>query len=355
MGPRLRGASDLLPRRDTGRGRAGTLPGEFAFTNDDYRTLHPIRPRLHANAIRVDALPPARVLPRRCARNAAHPDRPLWLFQEVGPSCPRRAISGTRVHARLRARDPPCGGTPSMETPPRSAPGHASGATTRTSRHGSPAGSSAGWSRTRVRITERSRPDSTEFRGSNFSLAGGTPMWRPGSPARARRPPPRIGALRRRVTRCRSYLADARRHAPTHRRSAAATKGARRGRVFGRSARASGDAPRRIPRVGFLGYRQLPRLSLLPGLPDLDPGYAAFRTATARARTALPPRLEGHTTRLPLLIGEFGVRRGRGVAHPPGLGDPPRRRHRAGAGTSDLRLLETLAASGCAAGFLRPL
>ncbi len=342
-----------------GAGAPGHFPGEFAFTKDDYRRYIRFARGLHANAIRVYALHPPAFYQALREENLAHPDRPLWLFQEVWTELPASTASGgfwdaafTRDFEReIRlAVDALHGNAAAL---PR--PGHASG---RYDADVSPwlAGWLLGreWEPNAVRTTERGRPDSTEFRGRYFSVTGGTPMecWL----ARACETAASHEQSRYGLARAVSFVTwptlDVMRHP---------TESERGGHEAEHDEDAYSVDPRRIRPIraasresGFLGY--FANYHVYPYYPDflnLDPGYAAFRDAHGPCSYGGYLRdLKAHTRGLPLLIGEFGVPSSRGVAHlqPQGInhGGATEREQ----GLEDVRLLEDVAASGCAGGLL---
>jgi hypothetical protein len=89
-----------------GAASPGHYPGEFAITKEDYLRWLRFAHSIHANAIRVYALHPPRFYEALREENLAHPDDPIWLFQEVWTELPEGNDSGTRPHERIRERDP---------------------------------------------------------------------------------------------------------------------------------------------------------------------------------------------------------------------------------------------------------
>src|SRR6185503_6054676 len=73
-----------------GAGAPGHFPGEFAFGKADYRRYLRFARELKANAIRVYALHPPAFYEALKEENDAHPDKPIWLFQEVWTELPEK-------------------------------------------------------------------------------------------------------------------------------------------------------------------------------------------------------------------------------------------------------------------------
>jgi hypothetical protein len=359
LSPRGAGAPGRVATRpiffrgvNLGAGAPGHFPGEFAFRTEDYRRWIRFARELRANAIRVYALHPPDFYRALRAENEAHPESPLWLFQEVWIELPetnnfwtpsyrrtfereiRMTVDAVHGNALVKAR-----------------PGHASG---RYDADVSPwlAGWLLGreWEPYAVRDTERWNPDSTRHHGEIFTVENGTAMeaWLARVCDVAARYEKRNYGLARAVSFVNWPTLDPMRH-PTE---------TERG---GAEAEHDEDAysvdPVRIrprleatPANGFLGY--FANYHAYPYYPDflnLDPGYAAFRDKHGACNYAgYLADLKAHTRGIPLLIGEFGVPTSRGVAHlhPQGI-------HHGGAsedekGRRDVRLIEDIAGSGAA-------
>ena len=334
----------------------GHFPGEFAISKDDYLRWLRFARSLHANSIRVYALHPPAFYQALREDNQAHPDRPLWLFQEVWTELPEQkdfwdAAYTRQFEADIRAAVDAVHG--SAVIPSR--PGHASG-TYAADVSMYLAGWMLGreWEPYAVRETQEARPDSTKYRGTFLSLDRGTAMeaWlarvcdRTATYERARY------GLARMVSFVNWPTLDPMRH-PTE---------TERG---GREAEHDEDAysvdPSRIrtvspgdPAAGFLGY--FANYHVYPYYPDfmnLDPGYRAFEDRHGHCSYAgYLSDLRAHTPGIPLLIGEFGVPSSRRVVHvqPQGI-------HHGGAseteqGAQNVRLLEDIAASGASGALL---
>jgi hypothetical protein len=339
-----------------GAGAPGHFPGEFAFTKDDYRRYIRFARDLHANAIRLYAVHPPAFYQALREENAAHPDRPVWLFQEVWTELPEKddfwdpAFTAGFDDAVRSAVDAVHG---NALVAPR--PGHASG---RYDADVSPwlAGWLLGreWEPYAVRATERAHPDKTEYKGAYFAVERGTAMetWL----ARACETAASYETSRYRVAHAVSFVnwptLDVMRH-PTE---------TERG---GREAEHDEDAysvdPTRIRPVknaaidpSFRGY--FANYHVYPYYPDFmntDPGYAAVRDRHGACSYAGYLRdLKAHTRGLPLLIGEYGVPTSRGIAHqqPQGIdhGGASEREQ----GQRDVRLLEDIADAGCSGSLL---
>lgn len=334
----------------------GRFPGEFAIRGDDYRRWLRFLRDLHANAVRVYALHPPEFYRALREENEAHPDRPIWLFQEVWTELPEGNDFWDPVYTRAfedeirRAVDAVHGNAVVPERP-----GHASGTY---DADVSPwlAGWILGreWEPYAVRETERRRPDSTRYRGAFFEVVPGTPMetWL----ARVCETAASYEAGRYGLARAVSFVnwptLDPMRH-PTE---------TERGGV---EAEHDEDAysvdPVRIRarkpaglESGFLGY--FANYHVYPYYPDfmnLDPGYGRHRDRHGVCRYAgYLADLKAHTRGIPLLIGEYGVPTSRGIAHlqPEGL-------HHGGAseeeqGARDVRLLEDIVDAGGAGSLL---
>jgi hypothetical protein len=334
----------------------GRFPGEFAITSDDYRRWLGFLRGLHANAIRVYALHPPAFYQALREENESHPERPIWLFQEVWTELPDGSDFWDSTYTRTfedeirRTIDAVHGNAVVPERP-----GHASG------RYDADVSRwLAGWILGRewepyaVRETERRRPDSTRFRGDFFEVDSGTPMetWLARVCDTAASHEARSYGLARAVSFVNWPTLDPMRH-PTE---------TERG---GAEAEHDEDAysvdPARIrPRIaaglgsGFLGY--FANYHVYPYYPDfmnLDPGYGAHLDRHGVCRYAgYLADLKAHTRGIPLLIGEYGVPTSRAIAHlqPEGL-------HHGGAseeeqGRRDVRLLEDIVDAGCAGSLL---
>lgn len=334
----------------------GHFPGEFAITGDDYRRWLRFLRDLHANAVRVYALHPPAFYRALREENEAHPDRPIWLFQEVWTELPegndfwdpiytrafedeiRRAIDAVHGNAVVPERRGHASGTYDADVSPWLA-GWILGRE---------------WEPYAVRETERRRPDSTRYRGTYFEVDSGTPMetWLARVCDTAASHEAERYGLARAVSFVNWPTLDPMRH-PTE---------AERG---GAEAEHDEDAysvdPVRIrarapagPESGFLGY--FANYHVYPYYPDfmnLDPGYGGHRDRHGVCRYAgYLADLKTHTRGIPLLIGEYGVPTSRGIAHlhPEGL-------HHGGAsedgqGEHDVRLLEDIVDAGCAGSLL---
>lgn len=339
-----------------GAGMPGHFPGEFAFTKDDYRRYLRFARELHANAIRVYAVHPPAFYQALREENAAHPDRPIWLFQEVWTELPEgddfweASFTGAFDAAIRSAIDAVHG---NALVAPR--PGHASG---RYDADVSPwiAGWLLGreWEPYAVRATERKHPGKTSFRGAFFAVEAGTPMetWL----ARACETSASYEASRYGTAHAVAFVnwptLDVMRH-PTE---------TERG---GREAEHDEDAysvdPLRIRPLknaavdpSFRGY--FANYHVYPYYPDFmntDPGYAAVRDRHGACSYAGYLRdLKAHTRGIPLMIGEYGVPTSRGIAHqqPQGIdhGGASEREQ----GERDVRLLEDIADAGCSGSLL---
>ena len=334
----------------------GHFPGEFAITEDDYRRWIRFLRDLHANAVRVYALHPPAFYKVLREENEAHPDRAIWLFQEVWTELPEGNDFWDSTYTRVfedeirLAIDAVHGNTVAPERP-----GHASG---RYEADVSPwlAGWILGreWEPYAVRETERRRPDSTRFRGEYFEVESGTAMetWLARVSDTAASYEARRYGLARAVSFVNWPTLDPMRHPTESERS-------------GAEAEHDEDAysvdPARIRtrkpaglESGFLGY--FANYHVYPYYPDfmnLDPGYGRHRDRHGTCRYAgYLADLKAHTRGIPLLIGEYGIPTSRGIAHlqPEGL-------HHGGAseeeqGERDVRLLEDIVDAGCAGSLL---
>ena len=334
----------------------GRFPGEFAITPDEYRHWLSVLRDLHANTIRVYALHPPAFYRALREENEAHPDQPIWLFQEVWTELPEGNDFWDPTYTRAfedeirRAIDAVHGNAIVPERP-----GHASGTY---DADASPwlAGWILGreWEPYAVRETERRHPDSTRYRGEFFEVDGGTAMetWLARACETAATHESKRYGLARAVSFVNWPTLDPMRH-PTE---------TERG---GTEAEHDEDAysvdPARIRArkpaglgSGFLGY--FANYHVYPYYPDflnLDPGYGRYRDKHGVCRYAGYLRdLKEHTSGIPLLIGEYGVPTSRAIAHlhPEGL-------HHGGAseteqGERDVRLLEDIVDAGCAGSLL---
>jgi hypothetical protein len=334
----------------------GRFPGEFAITADEYRRWLRFIRDLHANAVRVYALHPPAFYRALREENEAHPDRPIWLFQEVWTELPEGNDFWDDIYTRSfeeeirRAIDAVHGNAVVPERP-----GYASGTY---DADVSPwlAGWILGreWEPYAVRVTERRRPDSTRYRGEFFEVDPGTAMetWLARICDTAASHESKRYGLARAVSFVNWPTLDPMRH-PTE---------TERG---GEEAEHDEDAysvdptrirARRAPDLGsgFLGY--FANYHVYPYYPDfmnLDPGYGRHRDKHGTCRYAgYLADLKAHTRGVPLLIGEYGVPTSRAIAHlhPEGL-------HHGGAseeeqGERDVRLLEDIVDAGCAGSLL---
>ncbi|HEX7077964.1 MAG TPA: hypothetical protein VF363_06050 [Candidatus Eisenbacteria bacterium] len=339
-----------------GAGAPGHFPGEFAFTKDDYRRYLRFARQLHANAVRVYALHPPAFYEALREENDAHPDDPIWLFQEVWTELPDGDDFWSRAFTRdfdreIRLSIDAVHGNADV----RPRPGHASG------RYGADVSRYvAGWLLGRewepyaVRVTQARHPESTSYRGSFFTVDGGTAMetWL----ARACDLAAGYESSRYGVARALAFVnwptLDPMRH-PTE---------TERGGV---EAEHDEDAysvdPTRIRpvksaslRSGFLGY--FANYHVYPYYPDfmnLDPGYGATRDRHGPCHYAGYLRdLKAHTPGIPLLIGEYGVPNSRGIAHlqPEGIDHGGASEEEQG--RRDVRLLEDVEDAGGAGSLL---
>ncbi|MEK7347262.1 MAG: hypothetical protein AABZ94_00160 [Candidatus Eisenbacteria bacterium] len=339
-----------------GAGSPGHFPGEFAIGYDDYRRWLRFARELRANAIRVYALHPPDFYRALRAENEAHPDAPLWLFQEVWTELPATNNFWTPSYRRafereIRVAIDAVHGNAVVK--PR--PGHAAG---RYETDVSPwlAGWLLGreWEPYAVRETERLNPDSTRYRGAMLAVERGTAMecWLGRVCDVAARYEKRNYGLARAVSFVNWPTLDPMRHP---------TESERAGAEAEHDEDAYSVDPLRIRPLtppseasGFLGT--FANYHVYPYYPDflnLDPGYGAFRDEHGACNYAgYLADLKSHTRGIPLLVGEYGVPTSRGVAHlqPQGI-------HHGGAseeeqGRRDVRLLEDIAASGASGSLL---
>lgn len=339
-----------------GAGAPGHFPGEFAFTKEDYRRYIRFARDLHANAIRLYAVHPPEFYQALREENAAHSDRPVWLFQEVWTELPETddfwdPAFTAEFDAAIRSAVDAVHGNALVA--PR--PGHASG---RYDADASPwlAGWLLGreWEPYAVRATERKHPDKGDFRGAFFATERGTAME--GWLARACETSAAYEARRYGAARAVSFVnwptLDVMRHP---------TESERGGREAEHDEDAYSVDPGRIRPLkdaavdpAFRGY--FANYHVYPYYPDfmnLDPGYAATRDRHGRCSYAGYLRdLKAHTRGIPLLIGEYGVPTSRGIAHrqPQGIdhGGASEREQ----GERDVRLLEDIEDAGCAGSLL---
>ena len=334
----------------------GHYPGEFAATKEDYRRWLRFMRSMHANAIRLYALHPPRFYEALKEENDAHPDDPIWLFQEVWTELPdgndfwdEAYTRGFEDEIRL-AVDAVHGNAIVSERL-----GHASG---RYEADVSPwlAGWLLGreWEPYAVRETERLHPDLTSWSGTLFQVERGTAMeaWL----ARVCD----LAASYERVHYARAHAVsfvnwptlDPMRHPTEYERG-------------GTEAEHDEDAysvdplrlePSQPPALtsGFLGYfANYHAYPYYPDFMDLDPGYQAYRDRHGACSYAgYLADLKAHTRGIPLLIGEYGVPTSKGVAH-----QQPQGIHHGGEteeeqGEYDVRLLEDIEDSGSAGSLL---
>jgi hypothetical protein len=339
-----------------GAGAPGHFPGEFAFTKDDYRRYLRFARELRANAIRVYALHPPAFYHALKEENEAHPDRPIWLFQEVWTELPETNDFWNRAFTRgFEDEIRLCVDALHGNADVRHRPGHASG------RYDADVSRFlAGWLLGRewepyaVRVTQERHPDSTRFRGTYFAVDGGTAMetWL----ARMCDVAASYEASRYGLARAVSFV-----NWPTLDPMRHPTESERGGAESEHDEDAYSVDPTRIralreaaPSSGFLGY--FANYHVYPYYPDfmnLDPGYAAHRDRHGACHYAgYLSDLKAHTRDLPLLIGEVGVPSSRGIAHlqPQGI-------HHGGAseteqGRHNVRLLEDIHQTGCGGALL---
>jgi len=339
-----------------GAGPPGHFPGEFAIGYEDYRRWLRFARELHANAIRVYALHPPDFYRALRAENEAHPDAPLWLFQEVWTELPETNNFWTPSYRRAFEREirmaiDAVHGNAVVK--PR--PGHAAG---RYETDVSPwlAGWLLGreWEPYAVRETERLNPDSTRYRGAILAVEKGTAMecWLGRVCDVAARYEKRNYGLARAVAFVNWPTLDPMRHP---------TESERGGAQAEHDEDAYSVDPLRIRPLdspsaasGFLGtFANYHAYPYYPDFLNLDPGYGAFRDKHGPCNYAgYLADLKSHTRGILLLVGEYGVPTSRGIAHlqPQGI-------HHGGAseeeqGRRDVRLLEDIAASGASGSLL---
>ena len=355
--PRADSASAIFFRGvNLGAGTPGHFPGEFAIGYEDYRRWIRFARELHANAIRVYALHPPDFYRALRAENEAHPDAPLWLFQEVWTELPESNNFWTPSYRRAFEREirmtiDALHGNAVV----KARPGHAAG---RYEHDVSPwlAGWLLGreWEPYAVRETERLNPDSTRYRGAMVQVERGTAMecWLGRVCDVAARYEKRNYGLARAVSFVNWPTLDPMRH-PTE---------TERG---GAEAEHDEDAysvdPLRIQSVatpsrtsGFLGtFANYHAYPYYPDFLNLDPGYAAFRDRHGACNYAgYLADLKAHTRGMPLLIGEYGVPNSRGVAHLHPQGIDHGGASEVEQGRRDVRLLEDIAGAGASGSLL---
>jgi hypothetical protein len=334
----------------------GHFPGEFAITKEDYRRWIRFARELHANSIRVYALHPPAFYQALVEENAAHPDSPVWLFQEVWTELPDSndffdpAFDGGFQGEIHNAIDAIHG---KLLLPPR--PGHASGAY---DADASPwlAGWILGreWEPYAVRETQRRHLGSTQYRGNYFAVDSGTAMevWLAKTCERAVAYEVERYGLAHAVSFVNWPTLDPMRH-PTETEPG--------GGEMEHDEDAYSVDPSRIRAVrepgtnsGFLGY--FATYHVYPYYPDfmnLDPGYAAYKDRHGACSYAgYLADLKAHTKGLPLLLGEFGVPSSRGIAHQQPQGINHGGFSEDEQGDRDVRLLEDIEDAGCSGALL---
>ena len=302
-----------------GAGSPGHFPGEFAIGYEDYRRWIRFARDLHANAIRLYALHPPDFYRALRAENEAHPESPLWLFQEVWTELPESNDFWTPSYRRAFEREirmtiDAVHGNAAV----KARPGHASG---RYEYDVSPwlAGWLLGreWEPYAVRETERLNPDSTRYRGALVEVVRGTAMecWLGRVCDVAARYESRNYGLARSVAFVNWPTLDPMRHP---------TESERGGQEAEHDEDAYSVDPLRIRPVSppsrassFLGvFANYHAYPYYPDFLNLDPGYAAFRDRHGACSYAgYLADLKEHTRGIPLLIGEVGVPTSRGIAH----------------------------------------
>jgi len=334
----------------------GHYPGEFAIAKSDYRRWLAFARSLHANAIRVYALHPPEFYEALREENAAHPESPIWLFQEVWTELPEGNDFWDPGYTRgfedeIRLTIDAIHGNATVA--PRA--GHAHG------RYGADVSMYLGgwllgreWEPYAVRDTEARHPDMRSFDGAWFTVADGAAMecWL------ARMCDTAVGyeAKRYGLARAVSFV-----NWPTLDPMRHPTEFERGGRPAEHDEDAESVDPLRIrPRIDpsrenrFLGY--FADYHVYPYYPDfmnLDPGYGEFRDAHGPCRYAgYLADLKAHTRGIPLLIGEYGVPNSRGIAHQQPQGIDHGGMSEAEQGRYDVRLLEDIAGTGCAGSLL---
>lgn len=334
----------------------GHFPGEFAITKADYLRWLRFARGLHANAVRVYALHPPELYQALKEENDAHPEDPIWLFQEVWTELPDgddfwEPSFTTGFESEIRSAVDALHGNAVLA--PR--PGHASG---RYTADVSPyiAGWLLGreWEPYAVRDTDRKHPGTTSFRGHFFAVDSGSAMecWLGKELDFAAGYEAERYGLARAVAFVNWPTLDVMRHPTEYEQG-------------GRPAEHDEDAfsvdPARIhpvraasPLTKTLGY--FANYHVYPYYPDfmnLDPGYAAHRDKHGACNySGYLADLKAHTRGLPLLIGEFGVPTSRGIAHQQPQGIDHGGMSEAEQGQDDVRLLEDIEETGCAGGLL---
>lgn len=339
-----------------GAGAPGHFPGEFAFTLEDYRRYIRFARELHANAIRLYAVHPPSFYQALREENLAHPDRPIWLFQEVWTELPDSddfwdpAFSSAFETAIRGAVDAVHG---NALVAPR--PGHASG---HYDADASPwlAGWLLGreWEPYAVRVTEKKHPDRTEFRGAYFTVEHATAMeaWL----AHACETAAAYETSHYRTAHAVSFV-----NWPTLDPMRHPTETERGGREAEHDEDAYSVDPARIRPVkdaaidpSFRGY--FANYHVYPYYPDFmntDPGYAATRDRHGACSYAGYLRdLKAHTRGLPFIVGEYGVPSSRGIAHLQPQGIDHGGASETEQGQRDVRLLEDIADAGAAGSLL---
>ena len=339
-----------------GAGAPGHFPGEFAFGKADYRRYLRFARELKANAIRVYALHPPAFYEALKEENDAHPDRPIWLFQEVWTELPEKNDFWDRTFRRgfeeeIRLAIDAVHGNADV----RPRPGHASGRyTADVSRY------VAGWLLGRewepyaVRVTDARHADSTRFRGTYFTVDGGTAMeaWLARMCDLAASYEGSRYGLARAISFVNWPTLDVMRHPTEYERGGVESEhdedaysvDPTRIRPLRESSQAS----------GFLGY--FANYHVYPYYPDfmnLDPGYATHQDRHGTCNYAgYLEDLKAHTKGIPLLIGEYGVPTSRGVAHRQPQGIDHGGASEVEQGERDVRLLEDIEDAGCAGSLL---
>ena len=339
-----------------GAGVPGHFPGEFAIARSDYARWLRLARTLHANAIRVYALHPPAFYEALREENDAHPEDPIWLFQEVWTELPESNDfwdpGFTRAfEEEIRSAVDAVHG--SALIPPRQ--GHASG------RYGTDVSMYLGgwllgreWEPYAVRETDARHPETRSYSGTHLELPEGTAMeaWLARVCDIAAAYESERYGLAHAVAFVNWPTLDPMRHPTEYERG-------------GKPAEHDEDAesvdPVRIRARreasaggGFLGY--FANYHVYPYYPDfmnLDPGYGSHRDAHGACNYAgYLADLKAHTRGIPLVIGEYGVPNSRGVAHLQpqginhgGMSEDEQGRH-------DVRLLEDIASTGCAGSLL---
>lgn len=334
----------------------GHFPGEFAITKEDYRRWIRFARELHANSIRVYALHPPAFYQALLEENAAHPDSPIWLFQEVWTELPDSndffdpAFDGGFQGEIDNAIDAIHG---KLVLPPR--PGHAAGTY---DADASPwlAGWILGreWEPYAVRETQRHHPGSTQYRGNYLAVDSGTAMevWLAKTCERAVAYEVERYGLAHAVSFVNWPTLDPMRH-PTETEPG--------GGEMEHDEDAYSVDPSRIRTVRepgtksrFLGY--FATYHVYPYYPDfmnLDPVYAAYKDRHGACSYAgYLADLKAHTKGLPLLLGEFGVPSSRGIAHQQPQGINHGGFSEDEQGDRDVRLLEDIEDAGCSGALL---